>query len=430
VRLIIADAGLRGPAGHHLNYATALFGAARQRGLAALVLTHRGFAGAGPDAALHAMPVFSALYQTSTGGGQLRGVLFRACSLLPPHLSGSAADFVRRTHRAIRAGRPDGFGRELASAMAALHPTGRDLLVLPSVSSANLAGLPDALAPTLAGGIAVILRRLPEEMDQTDPGDAPVDAILRRLHRHFGSRLRLFADTEPLADLWHRLLDVPVFPVPIPADVPPAVQTRRPGPRPHLVFAGGARVEKGYPLLPEVTAALQATARFTIQSGTVDAAADPAVQRAHRALEGQVGPHLELVERALAPGDYLDLIRDADLLLLPYDPVAYGPRSSGILAEARALAIPAIVPRGCWMEQAAGPARTFAFDYPSGFAGSVRQALAALEPLTAAMRKVAPAWRAVHSARALLDVLLGDDAGFVAGSGVRHDSPMQKLPVG
>jgi glycosyltransferase involved in cell wall biosynthesis len=426
VRLILADAGLKGPAGHHLNYAAALAGAARQRGLSASILVHREFIACAQAGDLRVVPVFSALYQAGGGSGRLRGVLFSACCLLPPPLSGSAADLVRRTHRAIRPGRPDAFGRELAAALADLQCTDSDFLVLPSVSSANLAGLADALAPTVVGRIAIVLRRLPEEMDQSDPGPTPVDVILRRLQGHFGSRLRLYADTEPLADLWRHLLGVPVFCVPVPVDVP-AVQERQTGLRPHLVFAGGARIEKGYALLPEIAAALKATARFTIQSGLVDGAADPVVQRAHRALKEQAGPHLQLVEHALAPDEYLALIRDADLLLLPYDPSAYGPRSSGILAEARALAIPAIVPRDCWMEQAAGPARTCAFDYPSGFGASIRQALTHLGPLTAAMREAAPAWRQLHNARALLDVLLGDDTKTVADSSLEYENPVQQL---
>jgi hypothetical protein len=406
-----------------LSYAAALAGEARRRDLHAFILVHREFTQADH---LPVVPVFSALYQASARSGRLRGVLFRACCLLPPPMSGTAADFVRRTHRAIRPGRPDAFGRELAAALADLQPTDSDVLVLPSVSSANLAGLRDALAPTIVGRIAIVLRRLPEEMDQSDPGPTPIGAILLRLHSHFGSRLRLYADTEPLADLWRRLLGMPVFWVPVPTDVP-AFEERQPGERPHLVFAGGARIEKGYALLPELAATLNATARFTVQSGPVDGAADPVVQRAHRALKEQVGPHLQLVERALAPNEYVALVRDADLLLLPYDPSAYGPRCSGILAEARALAIPAIVPRGCWMEQAAGPARPYAFDYPAGFGASVQQALAHLGPLSAAMRDAAPAWRQVHNARTLLDVLLDSDTEIVTDGSCHYEKPVQQL---
>ena len=76
------------------------------------------------------------------------------------------------------------------------------------------------------------------------------------------------------------------------------------------------------------------------------------------------------------------------------------------------MAIPAVVPRGCWMEQVAGPAQPLAFDFPDGFAASVGTALAQLGPLTSAMRDAAPAWRATHNPAALLDVLLGIGPGL------------------
>ncbi len=44
-----------------------------------------------------------------------------------------------------------------------------------------------------------------------------------------------------------------------------------------------------------------------------------------------------LLELALEPNAYATLLASADLLLLPYDATAYGPRSSNILAEALAL---------------------------------------------------------------------------------------------
>jgi hypothetical protein len=91
-------------------------------------------------------------------------------------MSGTAAVLVRRTHRAIRPGRPDAFGCELAAALADLHPTDSDVLVLPSVSSANLAVLRYALEPTIVGSIAIVLRRLPEEMYQSDPGPTPIQS--------------------------------------------------------------------------------------------------------------------------------------------------------------------------------------------------------------------------------------------------------------
>jgi glycosyltransferase involved in cell wall biosynthesis len=256
-----------------------------------------------------------------------------------------------------------------------------------------------------------VLRRLPEEMDESDPGPQPISAILHRLMGHFGQNLQICADTKPLAELWSKLLGVPIQTVPLPVTVPVG-QARPASVPPNLVFPGGGRTEKGYCLLPAIVVALKDQARFTIHSGRIDRKSAPAIQRAHRALTAQIGPRVRVIEGALEPDDYLTLLEDADLMLLPYDPRAYGPRSSGILAEARALAIPAVVPRGCWMEQVAGPAQPLAFDFPDGFAASVANALAQLAPLTAAMREVAPAWRAIHNPGALLDVLLGIRPGL------------------
>ena len=100
-------------------------------------------------------------------------------------------------------------------------------------------------------------------------------------------------------------------------------------------------MEKGYGLLPELVRLLADAARFTIHSGPIGAADDPLVQRAHRKLRALEGTGLTLLERPLPPEGYLALLCAADLLLLLYDAQAYGPRSSGILAEARAMGVPA-----------------------------------------------------------------------------------------
>jgi hypothetical protein len=52
------------------------------------------------------------------------------------------------------------------------------------------------------------------------------------------------------------------------------------------------------------------------------------------------GPDLVLLERSLDSAEYMDLIASTDLMLLPDRPDAYGPCSSGIPAEARAMGIP------------------------------------------------------------------------------------------
>jgi len=200
----------------------------------------------------------------------------------------------------------------------------------------------------------------------------------------------------------------PVRPAPIPVTVQADAPCRAANDRPHLIFAGGARIEKGYGLLPDVVAAFKERIRFTIHSGTVDAAADPVVQKAHRRLRRLAGPDVALITAPLEPEDYADLLRSADLLLLPYDAQAYGPRSSGILAEARALGIPAIVPAGTWMADVAGPATDVVFGHSAELSATIERVVTRLPELSAAWRAAAPAWRHSHSPQALLDALLAE----------------------
>jgi len=108
---------------------------------------------------------------------------------------------------------------------------------------------------------------------------------------------------------------------------------------------------------------------------------------------------------------YWTLLSDADLVLLPYDRVAYGPRSSGILAESLALGVPALVPAGCWMEHAgamfpAGSPRTMVMTNIEDAPEAVRRALLVLPELTEAARTGRDEWRRAHSSGTLLERLL------------------------
>jgi glycosyltransferase involved in cell wall biosynthesis len=404
-RLIIADPGLRSPLGHHLSYTLAVAEAAQAQGIVPVVLTSGEFKGAVPRG-IDLRPSLTAPYQTAGGGGALRRLVYGLAARAPIPVAAQVAPLSQRLRRGLRRPAPDGFAEELAAALAADGDASRDLLLLHSVSAANLAGLAAALPAARLGAIAIVLRRTPEEMDRDDAGPLPIEAILTGLAAHFGQRLRLLADTTPLALLWSAAANRPVATAPLPVVAPP-VRDAPPGRPPHLLFVGGARVEKGYGLLPKLVQTLAGEARFTIHSGPDDTGSDPLVQRAHRQLRALGGTGLMLLERPLAPAEYLNQLHAADLVLLPYDARAYGPRSSGILAEARAAGVPAVVPVGCWMADAVGADTALTFcGGAAGFVAAVRDALARLSALQEEWAAAAPAWRRVHSPAALLSQLL------------------------
>ncbi len=400
-RLFIADPGLRGVLGHHLGYSQAVAEAALEAGIAPLVLAGAGFAGGIAGGRIPSRSVFTARYQGAGGGGALRRALFGAASYLPGALAGLVAPPLRALRRRAQGGQADGFGAELAAALAAEGAGEEDAVLLHSVSAANLAGLTSALEPGPGPLVWVVLRRTPEEMDLDDAGPEPVLVLLRGLAARFGSRLRLFADTRGLAEDFTARTGLPVEEVPPPVLVPERAPRALASP-PHVVFAGGARGEKGYGTLPGAVAALAGRARFTVHSGAIGPGDDPLVQRAHRRLRAMQGPSLRLIERGLDPGEYLELLLSTDLIFLPYDGAAYGPRSSGILAEALALGIPAVVPAGCWMAEAAGPERAVLIRPGQGAKAALSEALDRLPTLALAAQAQAPGWRASHSPASLL----------------------------
>jgi glycosyltransferase involved in cell wall biosynthesis len=399
-RFIIADPGLTGPLGHHLSYSRSVAEAAQRAGTPPVILAGRGFTGSIPGIESHA--VLGTAYQSAGGGGALRRALFGGLSRLPAPLAALGAGLLRSARRRLAARAPDGLAAELHAALGTLSASPGDWLLLHSVSGANLASL--AAGPDLHGvTLLVVLRRMPAEMEADDAAPEPLPALLSRLAARFGPRLRLFADTAPLAEDFHRLSGLAVRTVPLPVVVPDPVP-RPAAARPHIVFAGGARLEKGYHLLPEAVAALAARARFTIQSGPVGPDSDPLVQRAHRALQARQGTELALVERALGADDYAALLASADLLLLPYDGPTYGTRSSGILAEALALGLPAVIPAGGWMESAAGPGRAVTIPQGGGAAAlcqALSRAMDRLPDLMATSRAMARSWRDEHNPDAL-----------------------------
>lgn len=394
---------MRGLLGHHFGYSIGVAEAALALGIEAVVLPSRALRHPLPDG-IQCRPSFATSYQSAGQGGRLRRTIFGLGSHLPAPLAACVAPPLRALRRVLRRPAPDGFATELAAALTGLGETSDDLVLLHSVSASNLSGL-DGFPATRLGRLVVVLRRTPDDMDRDDPGPEPMGAILRSLKAHFGTRLRLLADTAPLCRLWSSLTGLPFGEVPPPVAVPP-VRDPVPADPPHLVFAGGARLEKGYALLPDLVRSIGAAARFTIHSGPIGAGDDPLVQRAHRQLQAMAGPAVGLVERSLSPDDYMGLMRSADLLLLPYDAPTYGPRSSGILSEARAMGVPAVVPRGCWMQDAVGPEPGLAYGSAADLTNIVRGALADLPALLAAYGAAAPAWRDSHSPEALLAGIL------------------------
>jgi glycosyltransferase involved in cell wall biosynthesis len=407
-RLFIADPGLEDSVGHHLSYTSAVAEAARDRGMEVVVFANRRFRGALEDPSIMASRVFDTRYRKPREtSSRARQIVFGAASYLPGDLARRVAPAIQTVRRRLQSGAAlDSLGAELSAALAEYRPGATDWVLLHTVSGANLASL--AAGPDLGEArLSIVLRQMPHELEADDPAPVPTPVLFQQLWARFGPRVSLSADTEELAARYTTLAGQPVRPIPLPPRVPPPIDRPIPA-RPHVVFAGSARTEKGYHHLPAAIAAAADRARFTIHSGAIDAYADPSIQRAHRALRALGREAPRLIERPLDIREYEALLASADLLLLPYDAVRYGVRSSGILAEGLALGIPAIVPAGGWMERVAAPDRAVAIGL-GGVTEALVRALDGLPDMTVAARAASGAWRARHNPGAMLTALLASD---------------------
>lgn len=170
------------------------------------------------------------------------------------------------------------------------------------------------------------------------------------------SSLMIYCETEPLALIYRHLLGLEIL---VGAGPTPATQTsinflRRNSKDVTIVCIGYANAAKGYGLLPgAVRRVLQtkSNVRFMIH-GTrtqLDADDDFAAFDELKAMGSRVIVNNGVLEN----DDYFAWFQRADLLLLPYDPIVYGVRGSGVFTEATCLGIPAIVTAACGFAQAA-----------------------------------------------------------------------------
>lgn len=195
--------------------------------------------------------------------------------------------------------------------------------------------------------------------------------------------------------------------LPIPFDG--SFQTETCGGRVRFGFLGYSKCDKGFPLLPEAIELCQKQgldAEFIVQiqhSGweprTVEA------EQALRALKG-----VRLVEGILSNDDYAAWTSQIDVMLLPYDPVTFGVRGSGIFTESVASGRPVIASKGTFagasIEKGEAEGEVFAPYTSEELAAAIARLIPRLPACTDRAAVRAKAFAREHNADAYIDVLL------------------------
>ncbi len=184
----------------------------------------------------------------------------------------------------------------------------------------------------------------------------------------------------------------------------------------HIVYLGDARPEKGYQHLPELLDALWMShvrpgkVKFTIQSNYNLPGGEPGIREARLRLEQYPSDKVRLLKEPLPPDVYYELLAEADIVVIPYQPDCYAVRSSGVLVESLAAGKPVVVPADTWMAKQVDESRASIYHSPGEIPDAVNRLLRNLDQFAEAAAQYQIIWRAKHSPDGLVKCLMEKQA--------------------
>jgi glycosyltransferase involved in cell wall biosynthesis len=258
-----------------------------------------------------------------------------------------------------------------------------------------LARLPQAKRPA----VAIMLRYLNHAMDYVQ-ARANKDVIA--LYYRYAARALysaqpqsiLCADTRELAAAYHQITGLPVVELPNPMDVSDLLKTdaahAAAAERPMVVYQGHTSPLRGFHFLPEIIQrckGLQPRPRFLIQVQNREAAINAGMGPVLEGLTRLAGDDVKLVNGSLSQESYFSMLKQADIVLLPYTPTFYGHGSSGVFTEAASVGKVVVVSKNTV------PARQGA-EYQLGVVAAAEWTASAMADAVASALKDLPALKA------------------------------------
>lgn len=474
-RLLLLDPYLAVRSGHHHEFAEDVISAASALGLQGIVFTHRRFRALSIQGAPACGVFRERLWQRTLGGLALH-VLGRAgFSRATQHWRGRLSDRLEQ-RREIQ------FGRNVADALFRVGPAGDDLVFLPNMTHVETFGLARLFRdePDLTRRVSwhIEFHYPPDQgRDGAHRARSDDECLIRRALQTLelsrsGQSVYCYTDTDELTNQYGSLgvCEFQTLPIPVSSRfVAPssgnAAQNsgdrQQLEPRPlTVVYLGDSRTEKGFELLPDVLRDVwpdlveTGRLRFVIQSFINRRWKQRSLVRTQQLLRQFPAPAVQLIERPLEGDEYRGTIAAGDIMLLPYAREAYRARSSGILAEALAAGIPAIVPAETWLSgQLTNVWTQFvteskqvngAISRPGGqppipglvyhggvtqIAAAIRQLVAEYDHFRAHTAALASNWSAYHNPQSLLEMLLKREAEPSRGTTAGHVIPRSERPA-
>ena len=411
--VLIVDSGLKNLGGHNFSYTRAVQSALARKGFAVTVFANRNLSGElVKNTGYH--PVFSfGAYDYPPGVGKLRDLQYLyAQSVIYSH--------------------------ELEQAFKHLVKDEPALIFCHTVNDFELIGWKRFLSRHhLSGKLVVLMRYTPRFHScswlktKLHPYWRIRPHYLNSLHSRMKGKFVLVTDSEPLTEDYATIFPHQMITLPIPIneyilsaeeqDFAAAGVCARYGlgqvDRIRLGYVGDARDAKGFPLLPglvrRILSDTNLNVEFVIQcpgaaSGVENGQLPEGVEEL-LALAKQAENRITLIQEKLSESDYAELIRALDIVLVPYRLTGYVEPTSGIFAEAVALAKPVVVPAGTWMArelQKSGGGVEFQSGDEADLAEKVKTLVQNFAVYADKARHFSSQWKTFHNSHSLAEMLI------------------------
>ena len=264
---------------------------------------------------------------------------------------------------------------------------------------------------------------------------------LNAIHSRMKGRFTLLTDSAPLTEDYTRIFPHRTVTLPIPINemilnagndggssngFSSRYKLARDG-RISIGYMGDARLSKGFAMLPDLVKRIVSSeggkSKFVIQcpktaSGYDNGQPAEGVEELTALARELGGDRVTLISEKLSERDYAELFSYLDIVLVPYTTSNYVEATSGIFAEAIALARPVVVPSNTWMAselKKSGGGLEFKRGDPGDLAAKVLDLTRHYDEYASKARSFSAIWKSFHNCHTLADILI-KESGLEASS--------------
>ena len=288
------------------------------------------------------------------------------------------------------------------------------VLFFPSLEICEILGVIAAMRKTKSHSRAVFILRY-----TFSPGTV---SYLAKIVEKSGlsTQIRFFSDSSLLIDYYHQAGLEPVKLIPIP-HLPESRQNSSQGMDKdtiHILYAGGARIDKGFDQLPTIISHVRSIfpsrkISFLIHGYISGIPSAQDLEVIQKTLEWLNQENIPLIKSPLERDAYYQMLSEADIILFPYvnhDPSRRYLATSGILAEAMALGKVVVVPGDTWLGmQVQRSGGGTIYQNRSELPHAVEDAIQRMDELKRKANDFIPYWQQENNMEKYVHLLLGEE---------------------